>query len=198
MKTYTICKNRSGSFKSILHHSRLISNDKFRKIRVDVEVLDKSVYPTFEDIDLLGDWSKLPGVSAFIWPSNKTFATLGFRTNAEGNLEVCPYANLNDSVGRVFPHEAPKDKVLTFSPGDRFYYEVEYHVSDDLIPYLVVSVFEGENRVLTSHSFQMKSMGRNFRTTSLWFGGADNDGNRLGGKAPSNVKFKLKHQIYKM
>lgn len=195
MKTFTIRKKKSGSLKSLLHHTRIIPHRKFKKLKVEVEVLPQSVYPTHEDKDLLGDWSKFPGVSAFIWPSNKTFATLGFRTNAEGLLEVCPYANLNDAANRRSPHEAPKDKIITYKPGDTFYYEIELYYGEG--KHLVVSVFEDENKLITSHSFTPKAFSNYFRTTSLWFGGADNNGNGLGGKAPSSVQFKLKNIIYK-
>lgn len=87
---------------------------------------------------------------------------------------------------------------MTFKPGDKFYYEVEQHWVDSTV-YFVVSVFQNENDVRVSHSFQTKpgAISTKYRTTSLWFGGADNDGNKLGGVAPSNVQFKLKHTLIK-
>lgn len=77
MKTYTIRKGKHSSCKSILHHTKVLPYTKFRKIKVDVQVLYQSLYDLNGDADLTHDWNKLPGVSAYLWPSNKTFATLG-------------------------------------------------------------------------------------------------------------------------
>lgn len=191
MKTYTIGKGRHTSLKAIVDQNKLCAADKFRKLVVEVEVLPESIYKLQDDQDLIHDWNKFPGVSAYIWPSNKTFATLAFRSTSEGTLQVVPYANLNDEVNRKFPPSIP-DSIFEFKVGDKFYYEIELQE-----PNLIVSLFQNENDLLTSDVFKAKAMSKYIRTTALWFGGYDNDGNKLGGVAPSKLKYKLKHKIYK-
>lgn len=190
MNTYTIRKGKHGSFKSLLHHTKVLPYTNFRKIKVDVQVLYQSLYDTKDDTDLIHDWNKFPGVSAYLWPSNKTFATLAWRSTGN-SIQVVPYANLNDEVNRYFPPEIP-NSIFEFKPGESFYYEIELQDAN-----FIVSLFTGENTLLTSHAFEAKAMSRYIRTTSLWFGGDDNDNNNLGGVAPSTIKFKLDHNLIK-
>lgn len=55
MRTYTIKKGRSWSWRSFRDHTKIVHRRDFRKIKVEVEVLPTSVYPTHGDVDLLGD-----------------------------------------------------------------------------------------------------------------------------------------------
>lgn len=206
MKTYTIQKNqhdfRPRDGFGILPWFWL----KNRALVVGVEFTESCLYDFGNDPDRQ-DWSfKLPGISLNpIWrPKNHKAAIVAARSNpGNGWMEVTAYWNHsggehraerdNKSRADFFSSKTPGP---IFKPGMRLVYIIYAESKNKFGIRLFKKGHYGKLSNLdalgnTSFFSWVDKDPWLYSPTGMWFGGADNDGNGIGGVAPQEMTVKI-------
>lgn len=159
---------------------------KIRAIEVEFEFSKRCLYNFGDDPDQR-DWNKLAGLTFHPFKRDQNAVLIGWRSNPQvGMLEVTAYSNIN---GGRYIGWGQDQRMMYIQPEQKGKVVIE----PDGLKWDFSFYKEGKVMNRTQHT-QIDKFKRGYKVGN-WFGGFDNDGNGLGGKAPNtfwiNYSFKV-------